>query len=983
MGYTSDWPGSSLLQGGGRVSTNPHRDPLSQVHTPEALAAYLQTERQKMIALLAHGEREGIVSFLAETMELGLHACYAFSDLTDAFLARLLSLACLRAGVNTLAPPLALIATGGYGRRELCPFSDVDITFVPQRDSDPRIDRVVREMFTQIMDICIGRVGLKVGYAYRLMEDCAALDHQTATGLLDARLIAGSERLFIQFEDAFWEGFNPADFIFTKLAERRRVLARWGILSRVVEPQLKEGPGGLRDIQTAVWLLQAHEHLVASRVRGQRSLEVLHDKSYLTMEEAGRLSEAKEYLLAVRNILHARSGAAHDILVRTRQEEVADRLGYDRLSIGFIVPQPSQTTAQWMEESPPVERFMADVYPKMALIRRAAGQIMEQVENSRMMLGIGLDCCQRRIVPANGALETEDPLWLLWVCELAQKYDLNLGDELKSACETLLAMQPRLPDPHTAGQIFTRILHQKGRVAKILQIMADLGILGWLLPEFGRVMNLIPYDPAHDFTVGQHTLNIVHYLDQLAENRSEAGASGGYASVSAAPPSSSINISVAVNPVNTEQWESMRRIMQELGNPEQLILAALLHDCGKALPGERTHAEIGTDIAARVCERLRWDAGATENVVFLIRHHLLMAETSRLRDLNLEETIHEFAHAVGDTDRLDMLYLLTYADTRAVGEGVWTQLNGRFLYELWQRASAELSEATPTTALSSANEERLERARRRMVKDLKLEKLPEEEVTEHVGAMPPHYLLNQSPEQIALHIAKVRRVRQEEIVVDFFSARDATYTELTVCVYDDPAPGLLAKITGVLYAAELVGHSAQVFTRVTAHDRIALDMLWVDFRGRQLSSGKQQEVARWLRSVLRGELTVGSLLSQRRTPGYGLLTGKEKLDRDKVENEKNQKNEKDKIAGSATRVRSVRNDLSNLTTMIEIEEPDIKAALFWTSQAMARLGWDIQSARVSIFHGAAIASFYVMGARHLSEEDISQQLTDALRLSVL
>ena len=219
-----------------------------------------------------------------EDTDLGLRICYAFSDLTDAFLARLLALSCKRAGVDAAAPPLALVATGGYGRRELCPFSDIDLTFVPLRDADARIDRVVRDMFTQIMDICIGKCGLKVGYAYRLLEDCAALDHQTATGLLDARLIVGNERLFIQFEDAFWDDFNSGRL---RVHQTGGAAAHSGplgnVLPRVVEPQLKEGPGGLRDVQTAVWLMQAHERLAAARVRGTRSLD---------MHAARRISDA-------------------------------------------------------------------------------------------------------------------------------------------------------------------------------------------------------------------------------------------------------------------------------------------------------------------------------------------------------------------------------------------------------------------------------------------------------------------------------------------------------------------------------------------------------------------------------------------------------------------------------------------------------------------------------------------------------------------
>ena len=761
---------------------NPYLSAFAALRTSADIADCLQSERNKLLDALR--QPSALASALDRKGELphqeakGLAFCHALSDLMDAFLLRLLTLACERVGVEWCSLSLSLIATGGYGRRELCPFSDIDITFIPLRDADPRIDKLIRDLFTQIMDVCIGKCGLKVGYGYRLLDDCANLDHQTTSGLLDARLIAGSERLFIQFEDAFWSGFNSADFIFAKLAERRQMLAKWGHLPRVVEPQLKEGAGGLRDIHTALWLVQARENFVAARMRGTRGLEMLQREQYLSAEEAQRLGLAREKLLQSRNLLHVLSGGARDLLVRTRQEDIAEHLGYERADLN--------------RKSPPVERFMADLYPHLAFARRMAEHVMQRVENSRLMLGIGLDCRRRRIVPANGALETDDPTWLLWACELAQKYDLTFHYRLEQACADLLDIRPEVPDPLTAAQVFTRILSKTGKVAPIVQRMAELGILGWFVPEFGQIMDLIPYDPSHEYTVGQHTLRLLHYLDQLADEREND----------------------SLTRQAGEEWPDMRQVLRQLGHSEQLALAILLHDCGKSLPGG-THMDVGAEIAARVCRRLGWDTTATANVVFLVRHHLLMAETSRWRDLNLEETIQDFVRIVDDPDRLDMLYLLTYVDTRAVGENVWSQVNGRFLNELWRRASEMLN----AQAAVAPEAERVARARTRMVKNLKLENLPEAEVTEHVQLMPPHYLLNQSQERIALHIGMVRRARQGECVVDFYDARDATYSELTVCTIDDPQPGLLAKIAAVLYAGELTVHSAQVFTRADARDR--------------------------------------------------------------------------------------------------------------------------------------------------------------------
>ena len=885
---------------------NPHTAPLAKLDLPEDLADYLRIGRDALIqplkdALPANGG-----------MPLnGLALARRLTDLMDAVLIRLFTLSCQRTNVQPAAVPIAIVATGGYGRRELSPSSDIDITFIPQRDGDPLIDRLIREMFSQVMDICIARCGLEVGYAYRLFEDCSNLDHQTATGLLDARLLTGSDRLFIQFEDAFWMGFNPADFIFSKIEEREKVLAKWGKTPRVVEPQLKEGPGGMRDLQTAVWLAQARGQWAPARVRGERGFAVLSEEGQVSAGDLKRLEFAKELLFRARGALHAVTGAERDELVITRQEDVANRLGYQVQEVGT-------------DRIPPVEQFMAELFPAMALIRRVTDQVIRRVGNSRLIVGIGLDCKRREIVPANDSLESDDPAWLLWACELTQKYNLTLGEAVERAMVALVGAQPLVKDPHQSGEVFTQILAHRGRIYPTLQRMADLGILGWFLPEFQAIFDLIPYDPSHDHTVGQHSLLVVQNLEALMQ---------------------------AVDP---EEQVEMRRIYEELPNPEQLILAALLHDSGKAFH-DRPHSEVSEEIVAVVCERLGWSEEATANVRFLCLQHLVMAETSRLRDLSLDETIREFTSVVDDMDRLNMLYLLTYADTRAVGTGVWTQVKGRFLRDLWRRSAAVLSDEEPV----GYDEATLARARRRLLKDLSVNNFPEAEVAAHIQSMPSQYLLNQSLRAIALHIDFIRKLREGQPVIDFMDEPDATYTEMTVCTYDDPRPGLLAKIAGALYAAEVNIHSAQVVTRVQGEEHIALDTLWIDCHGRQLAPGKRREVVTTLKEVLSGARTVPEILSckkershRSRGPSY--------------------------VPYVPLTIRSVRNDLSDTYSVVEAIGPDVPGTFYKVADSLSRQGWDIASARVSAFRGEARCSFYILGARGMRESEAAEELASLL-----
>ena len=897
---------------------SPRLEALNTLTQPIQIAEYLKFERSLLFDRILG---VGVSRVAGRPGICGISITHEFSDLMDAVMHRIFTLACDKVGVNPTTLPIAIVATGGYGRRELAAYSDIDVTFIPQRDGDPAIDRLIREMFSQLMDICIARCGLEVGYAYRLFEDCGKLDHQTACGLLDARLIIGANRLFIQFEDAFWMGFNPPEFIFSKIEERDAILEKYGRSPRGVEPNLKEGAGGLRDLQTAVWLTQANHQLNAARVRGERSFEALRDFSEVSKEDVVALAEAKELVFLVRNTLHALVGRERDELAVTRQEEVARLLGYaddpELKKFQGQIPISSRLV-------PPVEIFMGDLFRALALIRRVADQIIRRVGNSRHILGLGIDSECRRVVPSIPPLYNYDPNWLLWIFELPQRYNLELSELMEREAVSALVKKPEIRDMAEASEVFTTMLSRLGKVYPTLQKMADLGILGWLLPEFGALMDLIPYDPSHDHTVGQHTLLVIKNLEAL------------------------------LKPENDEEAE-MGLLLRNLPHPEYLMMAVLIHDAGKATPG-RPHSEIGTEIVEVVCRRLGWGQEGKETVKFLVGNHLIMAETSRLRDTNREDTIREFTEQVNDIDRLNMLYLLTYADTRAVGEGVWTQVKGRFLSELWRRSLAVLSDEEPI----EMNEATLARARNRLFKNLSLDNLPEEEVSEHIQSMPPNYLLSQSQKQMAMHIGFVKRVREGEPVVDFLDERASTFTELTVCTYDDPQPGLLAKIAGVLYAADLNVHNSEVITRRTKRDTIALDTLWADYRGRQLTAGKHREVTANLTKVLKGELTVAEILARKRP----LISQKtNQIDPEPIKY----------LTGCI-----VQHQKNEALSVVELRGPDVPGVFYRYCEAFARLGWDIQSAKVSTWHGQARIAFYLTGVGDLPEIKVRDAIIRSL-----
>ncbi len=809
--------------------------------------------------------------------------------LVDAVLRRLFVLASVHAGLpDTQVPALAVVATGGYGRRELAPFSDVDLTFVATQEDDSALNALIKEMFQLVMDVFLYGANLKVGYAYRLLGDLGQLDHQTQTTLLDARFLCGDRELFRAFRREFRAQLLQADFLFQKWAERQAVLAKMGgDQVYTVEPNVKEGAGGLRDIQCAEWVGEVRFHVGLPRLWA-----TLGEQGFVTDADADALAESRAFLLRVRNVLHLVSREARDTLTAEKQEAVATLLRYPDTP-----------------DAPPVEGFMRDYFAHAARARRIARKAIARCLDSALPLGLGLSSLERTVQVSDPDAAAADPAMPLHVAELAQAYALGVSLQTEEQISRFLEVCPAPTDPLLAGRVFTRLLTTGRAVADTLTRLEQQGALGWLLPEFGALMTLIPYDAAHDFTVGAHSLRVVRNLERLKTE-------------------------------TDPRLATLRRLTGEVAFPEVLYLAGLVHDVGKQWPNG-PHEESGAVAAGQIAERLGWDAERGGKLTWLVRHHLLMAETSRLRDLTLDETLHGFLRVVSDMDSLNMLYLLTYADTLAVGAGVWTEVTGKFLAELYHRAEAGL-QSTPLGSGEGARDlnpslpvplmgTTLARQRERIRKGLAHHDLPPEVVHEHTRNLPAPYLLNTPLEEMYLHIAMINRLRETfQPITDFKNEYGADHTELTLCAFDDPRPGLLAKITGVLYAYDVNVHVAQVFTR-EASVRIAIDTLWVDYRGKPLSAGKKTEVQTGLRRVLLGEIGVGALLQKQKKPL------------------------KEQSIYSAT----IDDTASERFSLLEVSAPDERGVLYRLTRAISALDWNIHAARLSVWGSRARDAFYV------------------------
>ena len=813
------------------------------------LADALLTQREKLAA---------------RAQELGgLQMMAAYSDLTDALIRRIFHLA-VEEGE---ARGVAIAAVGGYGRREMSPFSDVDVAFIVDSEEDEERDLMVKRAFRVLMDT-LDAANLKVGYSYRGVDEVQGLPLETQTALLDARCVAGSSSLFQRFGAALREAISPAAFVIGHVESRNSAGAAQDT-PFVVEPDVKEGPGGLRDLHAARWIAQ-----IAFRLPPEEVWEGLRSRGIVLDCEMEAIHGAAEFTARARNAVHLIAGRGTDVLAAGKHTSVAERMGFASAK-EFISGYFSHAHHLWR------------IYHKVA-----GACLRESLE-----IEPGMVARDGRLQIQDRGLLARDQSALLRIFYHTQSYGLEID---RQSADLIAASTPGWKLVSDARRTFLDILSRRGAAAA-LRSMADVGVLQVVVPQFGELMYLVPGDTAHKFTVGEHSLRSVEQLEALLSQ-------GG---------------------------EQFADILSRVQDFEVLFLATLLHDMGK-LDSKRDHAKVGAARAAEFAATLGMPQESCEKVEFLVRHHLKMAETARLRDLQRQKTIRDFVAVVSNLQLLDMLLLLTVADYQSVGTTNWSQVQTRFLLELHERAAAALR--SPDAGLAD-----LERHRQRVRRELCLANLPPDEVEEHCTSMPASYLLNTPPEELAAHIGYVRTVRNGTPAVEIMDDRGGQFTELTVAAAD--RPGLLSDIAGVLHAMSIDIHAAQIHTRHSTDD-IAVDVLYIDFEGRQLGETKKSHLEGELLNVLTGRISVSQLLPR---------WGKEKLK--KLEN---------------LSVKALDN-LSDHETVLEIRADDRPGLLHYLTRKISELGGNIHSARVATWGHEARDVFYVTNAAggKLSHEEVA------------
>ena len=790
------------------------------------------------------------------------------------------------------ATPLVVMALGGYGRGELHPLSDVDLMVVYDGEMSPYVQRMMQELLYSLWDL-----GLHVGHSLRSLDDCVAMartDFPSRTSMQEARFLAGERRLFARFQRVLRENVfrrDFAQFLETTLVERDARYRKHGASPYIGEPNVKESAGGLRDMHTAMWLGAAKF--------GARTLRELTDKGLITPREQAAADAALTFLWRVRNELHFFSGHKNDVLTRDLQPRIAKNLGYEN----------DETTLG-------VERFMRDYYLHARVIHRVSKRLIARCQETLSRRG-SAERRQRQQALADGLVFFDgrlhladrdpsqlrtDPARLMKVFWHLHRLGCELSLDLERAIEdSLHLVDEAFRRSDGVRELFLDVCRTWGRAAQTFSEMHELGLLGRYLPEFGALTCLVQYDVYHKFSADQHSLLAVEHLEALA-------------------------------PGQSAESEGAAHVLSEVEKPELLMLGMLLHDIGKAKG--HGHVAKGIPLVRELTARVGLQAADGAAVEFLVAHHLTMSHVAQRRDIDDPKTITDFAAAVGDPSRLRMLYLLTYADMRAVGPGVLTPWQARILHELYARTLASLTGGRVARPSRTRLAERLHAAAKGEV-DLQA-------VKAHLAMMTDRYLESTSVQRMAEHLRMLDGLGESPVVTALFHHPDLGSSDLVVVTRD--LPGLFALIAGTLAASDVNIISAQIHTRA---DGIVIDTFQVnDPAGDVIGSP-----AHWartldaLRAVLTGEQTVPALLDRRRAAGRE-ATG----------------------PGGPSKI-ALDNQLSDTATVIEVKCPDRLGLLYLITRTLAGLGLDIVSARIATEIDQAFDTFYVQDREGRKIED--------------
>ncbi|SCW60450.1 [protein-PII] uridylyltransferase [Ancylobacter rudongensis] len=793
---------------------------------------------------------------------------------------------------------MAIVAVGGYGRGLMAPGSDTDILFLLPYKQTAWGESVAEAILYVLWDM-----GLKVGHATRSVDECirqARGDMTIRTSLLEARLLIGERKLFDELVERFDRDVvqgTAVEFVAAKLNEREERLKRAGQSRYVVEPNVKDGKGGLRDLHTLFWIAK-----YVYRVHETRELVA---KGVFTPEEAKIFRRCENFLWSVRCHLHFLAGKAEERLSFDLQREMAERLGYlahpglkdvERfMKHYFLVAKDvgdlTAIVSAALEErhDKPVPRLDRMI----ARLRRSGRRTLKEsadfiVDNDRINV-------------ADASAFGRDPLNLIRIFHLAGKHGLNFHpDAMRLATRSLKLIDHNLRESPEANRLFVEILCSKETPEIVLRRMNETGVLGRFIPEFGRIVAMMQFNMYHSYTVDEHLIRSIGALSRI-----ERG--------------------------DRPDYGLANELMPTIKNRQLLYIAVLLHDIAKGRPED--HSIAGARVARRLCPRFGLSPVDTDTVAWLIEQHLTMSTIAQSRDLSDRKTIENFAAVVQNLERMKLLLILTTADIRAVGPGVWNNWKSQLLRTLYHE-----TEPVITGGFSESNRnQRVARAQAEL--RTALTGWDAAALDAYMGRHYPTYWLQTDRVHQMEHARFIRDTEEQGKALATRAKTDPErgITELTVFAPDHPK--LLAVIAGACASAGAHIVDAQISTTT---DGRALDTISLTraFEQDEDEVRRADRIAGAIEKALAGEIKLPEVVARRIPKRPRAFTVEPEV--------------------------TLNNSWSNRHTVIEVSGLDRPGLLYGLTQTLSRLNLNIASAHIATFGERAVDVFYVtdlMGAK--------------------
>ena len=837
----------------------------------------------------------------------GIRLTCARAIIIDVLIQNLFSYA-LRVAEESLfkIKPMCVLATGGYGRGELSPHSDIDLMFLYPRSSMGKSLDLLKETMTKEILYPLWDTGMKVGHASREMKEAlveAQRDIRNKNSMLDARFICGDRKVAKKFISKFMSYCRkrkPGDYL-DELLEHQQVRRKEkGNTVFLQAPDIKNGMGGLRDYQGVLWMAKVKFE--------DDAIKSLIKRGYLNEHEAKSFKEAYSFLLRVRNELHFRSKRPVDVLHLEKQPEVALGLGY-------------------LDEDifPRVEKFMGDFYARVTTIHQLSNLLEQRLVRSnsgntaslsfRSVLHAyrsspsekvdGFDLHNGELHSENKNIFDDDPERLLRLFRHSQRLSAKLSPSLRSLVRNRLSLiDAELINSASANVTFRSILQEVGNVAPSLFEMHDLGVLGRFVPEFGRLTCKVQHDLYHRFTADVHVLRCIEILDQVFQG---------------------------TRPGSQPYLDALRK--NEL--PGLLYLILFIHDMGKD-KGPKGHCERGVEIGKTLMDRLGIPQEMHDRVLFVVRNHLEMVRFANKFDLDDPEVIDSFASFAEGEQRLRFLYVHTYCDANGTAPDLWNSHKEELHTHLYSNTLKVLDGKRARKDPSELRDS---------FKDLEVEGVSKESILEHLDQVPVRYFSHTGREEVALHISMVdqyaKKGRKPELpVVSWRNDLRRTLTVVDVVITDQP--GLFEKITGALAVAGLniLGSRA-----VTRKDQLAIDVFYVEGE----SGGIVEDPA--IRSFF--ESTLESFLSGKDCPDEKISAHRKKKEKSKTFSTT------DKFGATIPPEVDVYRDISLGRTIVEVRAADRIGLLHLLSKHIADAGFSILFARIATEQGIATDVFNI------------------------